>query len=130
LIAVSHPSCGAIYGLEEAQGERALVLGLVDGPKIAAVIARGSIRLDEAIIMARQIADALETAHDKVIIHRDLKPANIKITPRGVVKVLDFGLAKAVGESGAHDLTQSPTLGETSEGTILGTLAYKSTEQA
>ena len=130
LAALNHPNIAAIYGLEESQGEQALVLELVDGPTIADVIARGPIRLDEAITIARQIADALETAHDKGIIHRDLKPANIKITPGGVVKVLDFGLAKAVGESGAHDLTQSPTVGETREGTILGTLAYMSPEQA
>ena len=112
---------------------QALVLELVDGETLADRIARGPIPLNEALTMARQMADALEAAHEKGIVHRDLKPANIKITPDGVVKVLDFGLAKAAsGDAATADLTQSPTLtvGGTREGVILGTAAYMSPEQA
>ncbi len=133
LASLNHPHIGAIYGLEDADGVRALVLELVDGDTLADRIARGPIPVRDTLNIARQIADALETAHEKGIVHRDLKPANIKITPDGVVKVLDFGLAKAVS-SGAvtADLTQSPTLtvGGTREGVILGTAAYMSPEQA
>src|SRR6266850_2775941 len=131
LAALNHPNIGAIYGLEAAAGGvRALVLELVEGETVADRIQRGPMPVTDALTIARQITDALDAAYEKGIIHRDLKPANIKITPGGVVKVLDFGLAKAVRESGAHDLTQSPTVGETREGTILGTLAYMSPEQA
>ena len=94
LAALNHPNIAAIYGFEDASGEQALVLELVDGPTLAEVIARGPLPLDETLTIARQIADALEAAHDKGIIHRDLKPANIKIASNGPVKVLDFGLAK------------------------------------
>ena len=127
------PHIGAIYGLEDADGVRALVLELVDGETLADRIARGPIPLNDTLAIARQIADALEAAHEKGIVHRDLKPANIKITPDGVVKVLDFGLAKAAsGDAATGDLTQSPTItvGGTRDGVILGTAAYMSPEQA
>ena len=94
LAALNHPHIGAIYGLEEADGVRGLVLELVPGETLAARLDRGPILLPETLTIARQITDALDTAHEKGIVHRDLKPANIKITPDGTVKVLDFGLAK------------------------------------
>ena len=115
---------------------RALVLEFVDGPTLADRIAQGSIAIDEALSIARQIADALEAAHDLGIIHRDLKPANIKLRADGTVKVLDFGLAKALDPTsrGAVDLGASPTITSpapmTGVGVILGTLAYMSPEQA
>ena len=126
LAALNHPNIGAIYGLESAGDVRALVLELVEGETLADRIERGPLPARDALTIARQIADALDAAHEKGIVHRDLKPANIKVTPDGVVKVLDFGLAKATGE------WQSPTLtlGSTQEGTILGTAAYMSPEQA
>ena len=133
LAALNHPNIGAIYGLEEADGARALVLELVEGETLAERIRRGPAPVTEAIRIARDIADALDAAHEKGIVHRDLKPANIKITPGGVVKVLDFGLAKAAtGDGLTPDLTRSPTesAGGTQEGTILGTTAYMSPEQA
>src|SRR5262247_1855047 len=111
LAALNHANIAAIYGLEEGEGARALVMELVEGPTLAERIAKGAIPIDEALPIARQIAEALDAAHERGIIHRDLKPANIKITSDGVVKVLDFGLAKAgSSESPAPDLTQSPTL--------------------
>ena len=127
LAALNHPNIGAIYGLEDADGVRALVLELVEGETLADRIQRGPAPVTDALTIARQIADALDAAHEKGIIHRDLKPANIKVTPGGVVKVLDFGLAKA-----ATGELQSPTVtvGGTQEGTILGTAAYMSPEQA
>ena len=109
------------------------MLELVEGDTLAERIATGPIPISEALTIARQIADALEAAHEKGIVHRDLKPANIKITPDGVVKVLDFGLAKAAsGDASGPDLTQSPTvtIGGTRDGVILGTAAYMSPEQA
>ena len=133
LASLNHPHIGAIYGLEDADGVPALVLELVEGETLADRIARGPIPLNDTLTIARQIADALEAAHEKGIVHRDLKPANIKITPDGVVKVLDFGLAKAAsGDAALADLTQSPTItvGGTREGVILGTAAYMSPEQA
>ena len=133
LASLNHPHIAAIYGLEDADGVPALVLELVDGETLADRIARGPVRLNEALTLARQIADALEAAHEKGIIHRDLKPANVKITSDGVVKVLDFGLARvATGDVGTTDLTQSPTItvGGTREGSILGTASYMSPEQA
>ena len=126
LAALSHPHVAGIYGIEDlddaGMSTRALVLELIEGETLADRLAPGALPLAETLSVARQIADALEAAHERGIIHRDLKPANIKITPGGVVKVLDFGLAKAVGESAGHDLTQSPTgpVGETREGVILG----------
>jgi eukaryotic-like serine/threonine-protein kinase len=133
LASLNHPHIGAIYGLEDADGVPALVLELVNGETLADRIARGPIPLNDTLTMARQMADALEAAHEKGIVHRDLKPANIKITPDGVVKVLDFGLAKAAsGDAAPVDLTQSPTMtiGGTREGVILGTAGYMSPEQA
>src|SRR5688572_22125951 len=96
LASLNHPNIAAIHGLEGEGGTQALVLELVEGPTLADRIALGRIPLDEAVPIARQIADALQAAHEQGIIHRDLKPANIKVTPSGVVKVLDFGLAKAL----------------------------------
>jgi Tol biopolymer transport system component len=133
LAALNHPHIGAIYGVEEAEGVRALVLELVEGDTLADRLQRGPVPVAEALAIARQIAEALEAAHEKGIIHRDLKPANIKVTPDGVVKVLDFGLAKAsIGDGSTPDLTQSPTMtiGGTREGVILGTAAYMSPDQA
>ena len=133
LAALNHPHIGAIHGVEEAEGVRALVLELVEGQTLAERLARGSIQLQEALGTARQIADALEAAHAQGIIHRDLKPANIKVRPDGVVKVLDFGLAKVwAGDGSGADLSELPTMtvGGTREGLILGTPAYMSPEQA
>src|SRR5712664_2432930 len=137
LASLNHPHIGAIYGFEESNGIGALVLELVEGPTLADRIAQGAIPLDEALPIATQIADALEAAHEQGVIHRDLKPANIKLRPDGVVKVLDFGLAKlaeAPAASGAVGRSQSPTITTpammTGVGTILGTTAYMSPEQA
>jgi serine/threonine-protein kinase len=131
LASLNHPNIAAIYGVED----RALVMELVEGPTLAERIAQGPIRLDEALGVALQIAEALEYAHEKGVIHRDLKPANVKVTPEGRVKVLDFGLAAvmhAPGESVAANLTDSPTLtiSPTRTGMILGTAGYMSPEQA
>jgi serine/threonine-protein kinase len=133
LAALNHPHIGSIYGLEEADGVRALVLELVPGETLAERIAAGPIPVDEALAIARQIGDALEAAHERGIIHRDLKPANVKIAPDGMVKVLDFGLAKALSADGsAPDVTHSPTLTAqaTQAGVVIGTAAYMSPEQA
>lgn len=113
LASLNHPHIGTIYGFEESNGIRALVLELVEGPTLADRIAQGRIPLDEALPIASQIAEALEAAHERGVIHRDLKPANIKLRPDGVVKVLDFGLAKLVearAASGASGPSQSPTI--------------------
>ena len=96
LAALNHPNIGAIYGIEDSQPVHALVMELVEGDDLSVLIARGPLPLDEVLTIARQIAEALEAAHDHGIIHRDLKPANIKVRPDGTVKVLDFGLAKAL----------------------------------
>ncbi len=135
LAALNHPNICAIYGFEQADGVRFLILELVDGETLAQTLkARGvGLPIDDALVIARQMADALEAAHEKGIVHRDLKPANITITPDGVVKVLDFGLAKAASGDGlAPTLTASPTvtIGGTGEGPMLGTAAYMSPEQA
>jgi eukaryotic-like serine/threonine-protein kinase len=135
LASLSHPNIGGIHGLEEANGVTALVLELVDGPTLAERIAHGPIPLDEALPIAEQIADAVEAAHEHGIIHRDLKPANIKLRPDGTVKVLDFGLAKAVVTDSAPMAPSdfSPTIttpAATRLGTIMGTAAYMSPEQA
>jgi eukaryotic-like serine/threonine-protein kinase len=141
LAALNHPNIAIIHGLEEAAGVRALVMELVEGEDLSQRIARGAIPLDEALPIAKQIAEALEAAHEQGIIHRDLKPANIKLRPDGTVKVLDFGLAKAMEPAGDHGpaeaghyvLSQSPTIttpAMTLAGVILGTAAYMSPEQA
>ena len=134
LAALNHPNIASIYGLEETEGAAALVMELVEGLTLAERVAAGPIPREEAIAYARQIALALEAAHEKGIVHRDLKPANIKITPEGEVKVLDFGLAKAMGTSaGSGGLpADSPTITveSTRAGQILGTAAYMSPEQA
>ena len=133
LASLNHPNVAAIYGLEEADGVRALVLELVEGPTLAERIAAGPMPVEEAIRIALQIAQGLEAAHDKAIIHRDLKPANVKLTKDGDVKILDFGLAKALeAESSTVETTNSPTLtrAATHVGVLLGTAAYMSPEQA
>ena len=132
LASLNHPNIAAIYGLEEADGIRALVLELVEGPTLADRIKRGPIPLDETLPIAKQIAEALEAAHEKGVIHRDLKPANIKVRDDGTVKVLDFGLAKALDPNPVGDPSQSPTLtaAATQMGAIMGTAAYMSPEQA
>ena len=131
LASLNHPNIAAIHGIEEAEGTRALVLELVEGPTLADRIARGPIPLDEALPIAKQIAEALEAAHEAGVIHRDLKPANIKVREDGTVKVLDFGLAKAL-DAPEDDPSQSPTLtaAATQMGVIMGTAAYMSPEQA
>src|SRR6266542_1327353 len=125
LASLNHANIGAIYGLEESNGTQALVLELVDGPTLADRISRGPLPLDETLAIARQIADALEAAHEQGIIHRDLKPANIKVREDGTVKVLDFGLAKALEPAvgAAASVTMSPTIttpAMTQMGVILG----------
>ena len=97
LAALNHPAIASIYGVEQAEGVRGLVLELVEGPTLAERLSRGRLPIAEALAIARQLVDALEAAHAKGIVHRDLKPANIKVTSSGAVKVLDFGLAKSVG---------------------------------
>jgi serine/threonine protein kinase len=135
LAALNHPNIAHIHGLEESGGVRALIMELVGGEDLARRLVRGPIPMDDALPVARQIAEALETAHDQGIIHRDLKPANIKIREDGTVKVLDFGLAKAFQPMAGIgvDVTASPTMTRpsmTQMGMILGTAAYMSPEQA
>ena len=128
LATLNHPNIASIYGLEQADGMRALVLELVEGPTLGDRLSQGPIPLEEALLIAGQIADALEAAHEKGIVHRDLKPANTKITPAGKVKVLDFGLAKLTQDAPSDD---APTLMATTEaGVLLGTAAYMAPEQA
>ena len=136
LASLNHPNIAAIYGVEDGAGHQALILELVDGDTLADRIAQGPIPQHDALTYAGQIADALDTAHDAGIVHRDLKPANIKVSENGSIKVLDFGLAKAVaaavGGDSAIDPAQSPTITVhgTKQGVILGTAAYMSPEQA
>ena len=133
LASLNHTNIAAIYGLEEANGLRFLVLELVPGKTLAERLSSGRLEVEEALNIARQIAEALEAAHEKGIIHRDLKPANVKLTAGGKAKVLDFGLAKAfAGDSAEVDLSKSPTITDagTRQGVILGTAAYMSPEQA
>jgi serine/threonine protein kinase len=133
LASLNHPNIAGIYGVEESPSTNALIMELAEGETLADCISRNPVPLMEALPIARQIADALEAAHEKGIIHRDLKPANIKVTTEGVVKVLDFGLAKALdGEAAEADASKSPTLSmaATRAGLILGTAAYMAPEQA
>src|SRR3990172_1892389 len=133
LASLNHPNIAAIYGLEESGPIRALVMELVEGPTLAERIRGGPVAVDETLPIARQVADAVEYAHDKNVIHRDLKPANIKVTAEGTVKVLDFGLAKALADEPTEaDMSNSPTLSmaATMPGVILGTAAYMAPEQA
>ena len=135
LASLNHPNIGSIYGLEEADGIKALVLELVEGPTLADRISKGPIALDEALPIAKQIAEALEAAHEQGVIHRDLKPANIKVKDDGTVKVLDFGLAKAFQPDASDPrLSESPTLSLTAAATqmgmVIGTAAYMAPEQA
>ena len=134
LAALNHPNIAQIHGLEKSEGITALVMELVEGPTLADRIAYGAIPLDDALPIAKQIAEALEAAHEQGIVHRDLKPANIKVQDDGTVKVLDFGLAKALEPvSSATIVSVSPTIttpAMTRAGMILGTAAYMSPEQA
>jgi len=139
LAQLNHPNIAHIYGMEASGEAHALVMELVEGPTLAERLEAGPLPLDESLSLARQIAEALEEAHEKGIIHRDLKPQNIKASMEGKVKVLDFGLAKAMdpmgaasGGASASQLAQSPTLtlGATVQGVILGTAAYMAPEQA
>src|SRR5215510_12535107 len=108
LASLNHPNIAAIYDLEELNGSRFLILEMVEGETLADRIQRGPIPVEEALTIALQIAEALEAAHEKNVIHRDLKPANIKITPEGTVKVLDFGLAKALADEATAEATTKP----------------------
>jgi len=140
LASLNHPNIAHIHGLEESDGVRALVMELVEGEDLAQRIRRGAMPPDEALPIAKQMADALEAAHEQGVIHRDLKPANIKVRPDGTVKVLDFGLAKAMDPPSpaapagtADDVMNSPTMTSpamTAMGMILGTAAYMAPEQA
>ncbi len=134
LAALNHTNIAAIYGIEESGVKRALVLELVEGETLAELIAQGPVPIRDAVKIALQIAEALEAAHEKGIVHRDLKPANIKITPQGVVKILDFGLARALGtdQPTAFSPSDAPTVmsDATNPGMIIGTAGYMSPEQA
>lgn len=133
LASLNHPNIASIYGLEESNGARALVMELVEGLTLAERIRQGPIPLDEALPFAKQIAEGLEYAHERGIIHRDLKPSNVKLTSDGQIKILDFGLAKALeGDASEEELLNSPTLSAvaTRAGVLLGTAAYMSPEQA
>ena len=137
LASLNHPNIAAIYGIEESGGTAALIMELVEGPTVSDRLRDGPLPLEEVLAIARQIAEALEAAHAKGIIHRDLKPANIKVRPDGAVKVLDFGLSKAMqpdsGQGGSGislTISATRTAGQTQAGTILGTAAYMSPEQA
>jgi Tol biopolymer transport system component/predicted Ser/Thr protein kinase len=133
LAALNHSGIAAVYSFEAVDGRHILVMELVEGEGLDSRIAGGAIPLEEALPIARQIAEALEAAHEKGIVHRDLKPANVMVTPEGRVKILDFGLAKVfVGEASSPDISTSPTLtaAATQAGVALGTAAYMSPEQA
>ena len=132
LASLNHPHIASIYGLEESDTTRALVMELVEGPTLHERIAQGAISIEEALPIAKQIAEALEYAHERGIVHRDLKPANVKLTRDGAVKVLDFGLAKALSDDPlSPEVSNSPTLSAlaTRAGIILGTAAYMSPDK-
>jgi eukaryotic-like serine/threonine-protein kinase len=133
LASLNHPNIASIYGLEDSGATHALVMELVEGPTLADRIRRGAIPVDEALPIAKQICEALEYAHERGIVHRDLKPANVKVTNDDAVKILDFGLAKAIeGDASSIDISTSPTISHmvTQAGVLLGTAAYMSPEQA
>src|SRR5215472_4612566 len=133
LASLNHPNIAVLYGLEESNATRALVMELVEGPMLAERIKQGPMAIEEALPIAKQMTEALEYAHERGIIHRDLKPSNVKLTADGQVKLLDFGLAKALeGEKTEEDLQTSPTLSAaaTRAGVMLGTAAYMAPEQA
>lgn len=132
LASLNHPNIATIHGVEHSDGVHYLVMELVLGETLAERISKGALPVEEALRIAVQVAEALEFAHEKGVIHRDLKPANVKVTPEGRVKVLDFGLAKALAADGETELSQahSPTAMSTEQGRILGTPAYMSPEQA
>src|SRR5487761_293556 len=133
LASLNHPNIAAIYGFEDSGGTHALVMELVEGPTLAERVKQCAIPLEETLPLAKQICEAVEYAHERGIIHRDLKPSNVKVTPDGQVKVLDFGLAKAIeGDASATSVENSPTLSAmaTYAGFLLGTAAYMSPEQA
>ncbi len=109
LASLNHPNIASIYGLEESDGVQCLVLELVEGTTLAERIKEGAVPLEESLNIAKQIAEALEAAHEKGVIHRDLKPANVKVTPEGMVKVLDFGFAKALAEPSSESLIENST---------------------
>src|SRR3954463_2022725 len=132
LASLNHPNIAQVYGLENVDGSACIVMELVEGETIADKLKRGPFSFHEAIEIARQIADALAAAHERGVVHRDLKPANIKLTPNGTVKVLDFGLAKAVSsQTEKTDLSMMPTkVSGSMTGSIVGTVGYMSPEQA
>jgi eukaryotic-like serine/threonine-protein kinase len=133
LASLNHPGIASVFGLEESNGIRGLVMELVEGPTLADRLRQGPVPIEEALTIAKQISEALEFAHEHGIIHRDLKPANVKVTSDGSVKLLDFGLAKAIeGDRAETDTSSSPTItmAVTLAGIILGTAAYMSPEQA
>jgi serine/threonine-protein kinase len=130
LASLNHPQIATISGVAETDGVRALILELVEGPTLAERLGKGLMPVREALSAARQIAEALDAAHEKGIVHRDLKPANIKVTPEGVVKVLDFGIAKMRAPHEAVADAPTVTTVGTPAGTLLGTAAYMSPEQA
>src|SRR5580658_2209315 len=133
LASLDHPNIASIYGFEDSGATHALVMELVEGPTLGDRIKAGPIPIDEALRIAKQITDALEYAHERGIVHRDLKPANVKVTVDDAVKVLDFGLAKAIeGDAASVDISTSPTISRmaTLAGVLLGTAAYMSPEQA
>src|SRR5487761_574801 len=133
LASLNHPNIASIYGLEDSGATHALVMELVEGPTLADRIKSAAIPLDETLPIAKQIAEGLEYAHERSIVHRDLKPSNIKLAANDAVKILDFGLAKALeGDISAADISSSPTISRmaTQAGIILGTAAYMSPEQA
>src|SRR6204780_732526 len=133
LASLNHPNIATIHGLEDSGATHALVMELAEGPTLADRIRSGPIPIDEALVIAKQMCEALEYAHEHGVVHRDLKPANVKVTNDDAVKVLDFGLAKAIeGDAASADLANSPTMSRmaTLAGVLLGTAAYMSPEQA